>query len=102
MIRDIEGHRGAIEGLCQHFRVRPLERLGSAAAGASTPRSSDLDLLVEFEQLRPNEYADAHFGLREEMENLFRRDEDLVVAKSVKNPYLRESIERSKTLLHAA
>ena len=102
MIRDIEAHRGALESLCQRFRVRRLELFGSAAAGAFNPRSSDLDFLVEFEELRANEYADAYFGLREELENLFRRDVDLVVAKSVKNPYLRESIERTRTLLYAA
>ncbi len=102
MIREIEEHRGAIEGLCRRFRVRRLELFGSAAAGGFKPQSSDLDFLVEFEELRANEYADAYFGLLEELEKLFHRNVDLVVAKSVKNPYLRESIQRSRTLLYAA
>ena len=102
MIREIEERRDAIESLCRHFRVRRLELFGSAAAGGFNPRASDLDFLVEFDQLRANEYADAYFGLLEELQMLFRRDVDLVVARSIKNPYLIESIERSRTLLYAA
>ncbi|HYS79031.1 MAG TPA: nucleotidyltransferase domain-containing protein [Candidatus Dormibacteraeota bacterium] len=102
MIREIEERRDAIESLCRRLRVRRLELFGSAAAGGFNPRASDLDFLVEFDQLRANEYADAYFGLLEELQMLFRRDVDLVVARSVKNPYLIESIERSRTLLHAA
>jgi hypothetical protein len=102
MIQEIEEHRGAIEGLCRPFRVRRLELVGSAAAGRFNPHSSDLDFLVDFEELRTNEYADTYLGLLEALEKLFRRQVDLVVAKSVKNPYLSESIQRPKTLLYAA
>ena len=102
MIREIEERRETIEGLCRRFRVRRLELFGSAAAGVFDPQSSDLDFLVEFDELRPSEYADAYFGLLEELQRLFRRDVDLVVARSVRNPYLIESIQRSRTLLYAA
>lgn len=102
MIREITEQSAAIEGLCRRFRVRRLELFGSAAAGRFNPQSSDLDFLVEFDALRPNEYADAYFGLLEELQKLFKRDVDLVVSGSVKNPYLRESIQRSRTLLYAA
>lgn len=102
MIGEITERSAAIEGLCRRFRVRRLELFGSAAAGRFNPQSSDLDFLVEFDALRTDEYADAYFGLLEELQNLFKRDVDLVVSASVQNPYLRESIERSRTLLYAA
>ena len=102
MIKEIEERRGAIEDLCQRFRVRRLELFGSAAAGEFDARSSDLDFLVEFDELRANEYADAYFGLLEELQKLFQREVDLVVARSLKNPYLIESFQRSRTLLYAA
>ena len=57
---------------------------------------------MEFDDLREGEYADMYFGLAEALRDLFRRDVDLVVLSAVKNPYLRESIERSRTLLYAA
>lgn len=102
MIREIEERRQTIEALCRRYRVRRLELFGSAAAGDFNPRSSDLDFLVEFDDLQATDYADAYFGLLEELQRLFRRDVDLVVARSVKNPYLVESIRRSRTLLYAA
>jgi len=102
MIREVEEQRAAIEALCRRFRVHRLELFGSAVAGEFNPQSSDLDFLVEFEKLQANEYADAYFGLLEELGKLFRRDVDLVVAQSVKNPYLKESIQQSRALLYAA
>ncbi len=102
MIREIKERSDAIERLCRRFRVRRLELFGSAAAGEFDPQTSDLDFLVEFDLLQPNEYADTYFGLLEGLQGLFHRNVDLVVLGSVKNPYLRESIQRSRTLLYAA
>lgn len=102
MIREVEEKAGAIETLCRRFRVRNLELFGSAATGQFNPQSSDLDFLVEFEDLPLRQYADAYFGLQEELAKLFGRHVDLVVASAVKNPYLREGIARSRTLLYAA
>jgi len=47
-------------------------------------------------------YADSYFGLLEALEQLFNRPVDLVVASAIKNPYFRESIERTRVLLYAA
>jgi predicted nucleotidyltransferase len=102
MIREVEEQAKTIEELCRRFHVRRLELFGSGASGGFSPQSSDLDFLVEFKTLQPGEYADAYFGLLEELQRLFRRRVDLVVARSVRNPYLLESIERSKPLLYAA
>jgi uncharacterized protein len=102
MIREVEEQAKTIESVCRRFRVRRLELFGSAASGGFNPRSSDLDFLVEFEQLRPSEYADAYFGLLEELQRIFRRNVDLVVSRSIKNPYLLESIQQTKALLYAA
>ena len=103
MIREVEEQAKTIEKLCRRFHVRRLELFGSAASGGGfDPRSSDLDFLVEFDDLKPNEYADAYFGLLEELQRIFRRNVDLVVSRSIKNPYLLESIRQSRTLLYAA
>ena len=102
MIREITEQSAAIESLCKRYHVRRLELFGSAARGGFDPLSSDLDFLVEFELLPANGYADAYFGLLEELQKLFKRDVDLVVFESIKNPYLKESILKSRTLLYAA
>lgn len=98
----ITQRRAEIETLCRRYRVRRLELFGSAAAGQDRPGQSDLDFLVDFEPLAPGTYADTYFGLRESLEELSGSTVDLVVASAIKNPYFRESIDRTKMLLYAA
>ncbi|MER3420954.1 MAG: DNA polymerase subunit beta [Chloroflexota bacterium] len=102
MIATIERHRRELEALCRRFGVRRLALFGSAARSLLHEGSSDLDFLVEFERpLRPG-YADRYFGLLEGLEALFGRPVDLVVDSAIKNPYFRESVDETKTVLYAA
>ncbi|MBS1784138.1 MAG: nucleotidyltransferase domain-containing protein [Acidobacteria bacterium] len=94
--------RAELERICREHRVRKLELFGSAATGSFKPDRSDLDFLIEFEDIPSRDYADTYFGLHEALEGLFGRSVDLVTAGSVKNPYLLESISRSKALLYAS
>jgi predicted nucleotidyltransferase len=98
----IDDHRAALEELCRRYGVRRLFLFGSAARDDFDPGRSDVDLLVEFEALAPGRYADAYFGLREALEDLFGRDVDLVALSAVRNPYMKADIERTRTLLYAA
>jgi len=101
MIPELEARRAEVEGLCRRFGVRRLEVFGSAATGAFRAEDSDLDFLVEFEMAGGPGYPDRYFGLLEALEQLFGRTVDLVVSSAIKNPYFRESVERSKALLYA-
>jgi len=94
--------RSEVEALCRRYGVRRLELFGSAAAGTYRVGESDLDFLVEFASLPSGGYADAYFGLLESLGTLFGRPVDLIVASAIKNPYFRQSVERTKTLLYAA
>ena len=98
----VQDNRETVEQLCRQFRVRRLELFGSAVGETFDPKTSDLDFLVDFEDLEPEEYADTYFGLLEGLQELFKRNVDLVMVSAVKNPYFLESIERSRTLLYAA
>ena len=88
--------------LCARFKVRRLDLFGSATGPQFDVLRSDLDFLVEFEPLPVGQYADAYFGLREGLAELFGRQVDLIVSSAVANPYLRDSIERTRALLYAA
>jgi uncharacterized protein len=99
---EVAQHRDALERLCRQFHVRRLELFGSAAIGTYRPGESDVDFLVEFEPLPFGAYADAYFGLLEALEDLFGRPIDLVVARAIKNPYFRESVDETKVLIFAA
>ncbi|MBP9146995.1 MAG: nucleotidyltransferase domain-containing protein [Thermoanaerobaculia bacterium] len=85
--------------LCRRFGVRRLELFGSALRADFDPATSDLDFLFEIEPPAGLGYADAYFGLREGLEQLFGRAVDLVSIGAVKNPHLLQAIERSRRLL---
>ena len=101
-IAPIAEHLKALEQLCRRYHVRRLELFGSVAAGLDRPGESDYDFLVEFEPLAPGAYADTFFGLQESLEALLNRPVDLVVASAIRNPYFRESVDRTKSLVYAA
>ena len=102
MSSEVIQQKAALEGLCLHYKVRRLELFGSAALGQDKPGKSDLDFLVDFQPLPAGAYAEAYFGLLEDLEKLFDRPVDLVVASAIKNPYFRESVNQTKILLYAA
>ncbi len=102
MEREIGLKREEIAELCRHHRVRRLALFGSTVGEGFDPERSDLDFLVEFKPLPPGTYADTYFGLLEALQQLFGRPVDLVDDSAIKNPYFRESVERSQALLYAA
>jgi uncharacterized protein len=103
VIPEIGTKMSDIERVCRRLGVRRLELFGSAAVGAFRSQSSDIDLLVEFEpEAIDDAYADRYFDLLESLEQLFGRPIDLVVDSAIKNPYFRESVDRTKALLYAA
>ena len=102
MIAEIASRRAELTDLCRRFGVRRLDLFGSAARGDFDPAQSDLDFLYEFEPKPPGGYADAFFGLKEELELLFGRPVDMVAATAIRNPYFRTSVEESRAPLYEA
>jgi predicted nucleotidyltransferase len=98
----IDTKREKLTELCVRYRVRRLEVFGSAAGNEFDSETSDLDFLVEFQDLRPGEHADAYFGLLESLQDLFDRPIDLLMLSAITNPFLMRRIEESRTLLYAA
>lgn len=92
----------ALDALCRRFRVSRLDLFGSATHDGFDDERSDVDLLVEFEPMPSGGYADAYFGLREELKALFGREVDLVTEPALKNPYLRHRIVSERRTLFLA
>jgi uncharacterized protein len=102
MNRLIEEKRRELEEICRVRHVRRIELFGSATGPNFDPASSDLDFLVTFDDLPVSDYADAYFGLLEDLQRLFQRHVDLVVESSIQNPYFRQSVNSTRTLVYAA
>lgn len=98
----IEEKRRQLEQICRRHRVQRIELFGSAARADFDPAQSDLDFLVTFQNLDFNTYADAYFGLLEDLQELFQRPIDLVTPDAIQNPYFRQAVESTRTLIYAA
>lgn len=98
----IETHRAELAAICRRFGVRKLDLFGSAARDDFDPGRSDIDFLVAFDSAAPGPSLDRYFGFKEALEALLGRPVDLVGERTVKNPYLRRSIEQDRTTLYPA
>ena len=98
----IEERADELKRLCLQYGVQRLDVFGSAATGRHDPDASDLDFLVEFQPSALSAYADAYFGLLDDLGRLFGRPVDLVVASAIKNPYFRQSVEQTRTSVYEA
>ena len=98
----IKSQSDELRAICERARVRRLDIFGSAVSGGFEPEHSDIDLLVAFDANYFPGMADAYLELADSLERLFGRDVDLLTERSVRNPYLRDSIERSRTPIYEA
>ncbi|MBR3744892.1 MAG: nucleotidyltransferase domain-containing protein [Bacteroidales bacterium] len=97
----IRRNMAQIIALCEKYKVRDLYAFGSILTDKFNDKS-DVDLVVIFdrESLSPLEYADNYFGLRFALEDLFRREVDLVEYEAIRNPYFKEEVDETKRVIY--
>ena len=99
--KEIQRHRALVAALCRHHGARRLDLFGSATRDDFDAQQSDLDFLVEFEDLEPTQYAQAYFALKEGLERIFGRPVDLVTKDNLGNPYFRQRVRSERQNLYA-
>lgn len=97
----IASNLNKIAAICKQRHVRKLYTFGSVNTAQFSPQS-DVDLLVEFGDIDIEEYADNYFDMCYDLEDILNRKVDLVTVKSVKNPYFKKEVERTRQLIYAA
>ncbi len=103
MHAEIADKRQELIALCLRYGVARLEVFGSAARGVDfEPARSDADFLVEFKPDSGLSALEQFFGLAEALEKLLGRPVDLVEPGSIKNPYIRAGINRSREVVYAS
>lgn len=96
---DLEKIKPEIERICRSLPVKRLGLFGSALA-IGFSESSDIDVLVLFDSREDVDLFDKYFELKERLEGIFGREVDLLVDKEFRNPVLRESIDRTRTVIY--
>lgn len=93
--------RDEIARIARSRGVRRLRVFGSVVSDAFDPGSSDVDVLVDLSEHSGDPF-DAYFGLKEDLERVFGRPVDLVIAGAVRNPFFREHAVATAEELYAA
>jgi predicted nucleotidyltransferase len=96
---ELEKYHSFIETFCREHNVRSLYAFGSALT-SDFKESSDIDLLVNFDQVDPANYFDNYIAFKNNLEKTFHRKVDLLEEQALKNPVLIRSINRNKKLLY--
>lgn len=95
----LKDYQQEIEKICRQFPVRRLALFGSAVS-KDFQDTSDVDVLVEFEEGKDIDYFGVYFKLKESLETLFERTVDLVVDRPFNNPVFQVSVDRSRKTIY--
>ena len=96
----LDNYYNILQNLCQQNKVRSLYVFGSVLTDKFND-NSDIDLIVDIDANDQFEYADNYFNLKFALQDIFKRPIDLLENKAIKNPIIKENIDRSKQLIYA-
>lgn len=88
-----------IRMLCEQYKVRTFSAFGSVTRDDFSSES-DIDFVVDFNENDPFEYTNLYFQLKEKLENLFKRQIDLIEYRAIKNNYFRKELDETKVLIY--
>jgi predicted nucleotidyltransferase len=92
----IEQNLNSIKNLLLRYGVEKAYLFGSVVRD-QMKSSSDVDFIIKFpDDMHYETYANNYFALATELENLLHRNVDLVTEKTLKNPYLLQTINKDK------
>ncbi len=95
----LEAHLETIKDLCRQNDVKRLHVFGSITSEHFSD-TSDVDLLVKFNEISFDCYTDNYFRLHGLFEALFNRKVDLMTENSLSNPYFIKKVNESRRLIY--
>lgn len=95
----VEKNINQVRDLCSRHKVSRLFVFGSVLTKQFN-QDSDVDFIVDFNNVELSEYADNYFDFKFALEKIFNRDVDLLEEKAIRNPYLLKSINSTKKLVY--
>ncbi len=87
--------------LCKKHRVKHLFAFGSVLTN-SFNSASDIDLLVAFDNVDVQHYADNYFDLKFALQDALNHKIDLVEEQAISNPYFKQTLDSTKQLIYGA
>jgi uncharacterized protein len=97
---EIKSRIESFREICRSHQVRYVYAFGSSVTNRFDEATSDIDLLVDINEPDPVERGEKLLSLWDKLEAFFSRKVDLLTDSSIKNPYLRKSIDATKVLVY--
>ncbi len=88
-----------ISSLCKKHGVKSLYAFGSVLSG-NYDEDSDIDFVVEFENIKLEDYADNYFDFKFSLQGILKRPIDLLEEKAIRNPFFRQVVDQQKQLVY--
>ena len=98
-MKRLETYTKDISKLCEAHNVKSLYAFGSVL-NDSFNKESDIDLIVDFSNVKVEDYADNYFDFKFSLQDILKRPIDLLEEKEIKNPYFRQSINQKRQLVY--
>ena len=94
-----ERYAGFVD-VCRTHKVDKIYAFGSSITNHFDPETSDIDVVVKIDIEDPVDRGEALLSLWDNLEILFDRKVDLLTDDSIRNPFLRNNIDRTKKLIY--
>jgi predicted nucleotidyltransferase len=88
-----------LQRLCKQYHVLRLYVFGSILTNGFN-KNSDIDIIVDFDNVDLFEYADNYFDFKYSLQDLFQKEVDLIESKAITNPYFKKNIDKTKQLIY--
>ena len=95
----VENYKSQITELCDNHKVKELYLFGSVLTDKFND-SSDIDMLIQFNQIDLMDYFDNYMDLKEKLEKVLNRPVDLLENQAIKNRIFRQVLDREKRLFY--
>ncbi|MRX47931.1 nucleotidyltransferase family protein [Pedobacter puniceum] len=88
-----------IRELCKANKVKSLFAFGSVIRDDYN-ESSDIDLVVDFDEQDPFKYTDLYFNLKTKIEEILTKQIDLLEERGIKNHIFKQELESTKVKIY--
>ncbi len=95
----LDNFKQQIFTICEVNHVKTLFVFGSVLT-TQFKQNSDIDFWVDINDSDPLIYADSYFNLKFSLEDLLQKPVDLLETNTLQNPYLKQSIDKTKIVFH--
>ena len=95
----LETYKAEIIRLCQQYNVKSLYAFGSVLTNHFN-KESDVDLMVNFNNIKLEDYADNYFDFKFALQDTLERSIDLLEENAIRNPFFKQNFDKQKRLVY--